>query len=352
MSSTVVANEYIQFPVSFLGLKERSFLFDIYFYNIKSKTYVLEWKAHKKIPEGKLESWANLEQDGCRIAVLLKSKKVMLLELGIKNESLLNNFPPIKIEDDIRRLKEHVLYQRKIKIELEQHNMDNLIKDAMISDNFLPVIQWTQKQIFSFDINQSSTISNARALAELLEQDNYHNRIAALTVQYALFLGYKSQEDLADLFCAAMLKDLGFIFLHYNFLQQKLQEVSRGQLKEYWKHPAMSVHFIKKSGMEISARCEAIINHHHETATGSGFPNGLGKHQVDPLTYVLGIVEATVLHASGKLQNHKLNLYQILQLLREKKPVEGLLPFPIDDYALFANFALKAFPLAAKATAS
>lgn len=340
---------YINLPVHLLGNKERSFLFDLHLYNPRSKLYQFEWKAHKKIPVEKLESWLSLEQEGYRLAIAEKSKKIMILELGIKDESVLNSFPRVKADDELRKIKEHVLYQRKIKLELEQQNIDNLIKSAMSSDKFLPLIQYTQKQIYAFDINSSSTVSNARALAELLDQDNYHTRIAALTVQYAFFQGYKSQEELADLFCAAMLKDLGFIFLHYNFLQMKLQDISRGQLKEYWKHPSMSVHFIKKAGIEISTRCEAIISHHHETPTGSGYPNGLGKHQVDSMTYVLGIVEAIVLHASGKLQNHKLNLFQILQLLREKKPVEGLLPYSLDDYELFANFALKGFPLA-KAT--
>ncbi len=348
--SSNLAMDYIHIPVNLLGKKERSFLFDLYIFNPKSKSYILEWKAHKKAPVEKFEAWSTLEQTGCRIAVLVKNKKIMILELGIKNESLLNNFPPIKVDDEVKKLKEHVLFQRKIKLELEQQDVENLIKSAMVNDSFLPVIQYTQKQILAFDINSSPTASNARKLAELLDKDNYHNRIAALTVQYAIFMGYKSQDELADLFCAAMLKDLGFVFLHYNFLQLKLQDINRGQHREYWKHPAMTVHFIKKSGLEISPRCEAIITHHHETPTGSGYPNGLGKHQVDPLTYLLGIVEATVMHASGKLQNHKLNLYQVLQLLREKKPVEGLLPFPIEDYALFASFALKAFPLAKAAS--
>lgn len=351
MSEVIIpSTEYIHIPVSLLGQKEKSFMFDLYIYNAKTKTYIHEWKAHKKIPLSKLEAWANLELTGFRIATPIKNKKLMILELGIKNENLLKNFPVVKQENDLLRLKEHVLYQQKIKSEYQEQNPENLIKSAMVSDNFLPLIQWTQKFIYAFDINLTSTVSNARALAELLDKDNYHNRIAVLTIHYAKFMGYKSQEELADLFCAAMLKDLGFVFLHYNFLQMKLQDISRGQHKEYWKHPAMSLHFIQKSGIALSPRCEAMINHHHETPTGSGFPNGLGKHQVDPLTYVLGIVEATVLHASGKLQNHKLTLYQILQLLREKKPVDGLLPFPLDDYALFAGFALKAFPLAKAAS--
>ncbi len=342
--------DYVHVPVHLLGQKEKSFLFDIYLYSAKTETYLLEWKAHKKVPLERLESWLGMEQTGYRIAVHQKSKKIMMLELGVKNENVLTMFPPIKEDNELKRLKEHVLFQRKMKLEMDEQNVDNLIKNAIVSDNFLPLIQWTQKFIFSFDINRSTTVSNARALAELLDKDNYHNRIATLTIQYAIFLSYKAQEELADLFCAAMLKDLGFVFLHYNFLQQKLNDISRSMHKDYWKHPAMSVHFIKKSGIELSPRCEAIISHHHETPTGSGYPNALGKHQVDPLTYILGIVEAIVLHASGKLQNHKLNLYQILQLLREKKPIEGLLPFSLDDYELFANFALKAIPLAKAAS--
>jgi HD-GYP domain-containing protein (c-di-GMP phosphodiesterase class II) len=342
--------DYVHLPVHLLGNKEKSFLFDLYLYSAKTQTYVLEWKAHKKVPIERLESWQGLEQSGYRIAVLQKNKKIMMLELGIKDENVLKTFPPVKEDNELRRLKEHVLYQRKLKLEMAEQNVDNLIKNAIVQDNFLPLIQWTQKLIFSFDINKSITVSNARALAELFDKDNYHNRIVALTIQYALFLSYKSQEDLADLFCAAILKDLGFVFLHYNFLQQKLNDISRALHKDYWKHPAMTLHFVKKSGIELSPRCEGIINHHHETPSGSGYPNGLGKHQVDPLTYILGIVEAVVLHSSGKIQNHKLNLYQVLQLLREKKPIEGLLPFPMDDYELFANFALKAIPLAKAAS--
>lgn len=346
MSNQKLIGDYVHVPVHLLGKKERSFLFDIYLYSHKANSYQLEWKAHKKVPEARLESWINLELTGFRIAVQLKSKKIMLLELGVKNENDLTTFPPIQEDDELNKLKQHVLYQRKMKLEMEQNDIDSLIKNSLVSDNFMPLIQWTQKFIFAFDINRSVTVSNARALAELLDKDNYHNRIAVLTVQYAFFMGYKSQEELSDLFCAAMLKDLGFVFLHYNFLQMKLQEINRSQHKEYWKHASMSLHLIRKSGMELSPRCETIIDHHHETPTGSGFPNGLGKHQVEPITYILGVIEALVLLSSGKLQNNKLTLYQILQLLREKKPIEGLLPHSLDDYALFANFALKSIPLA------
>lgn len=350
MSDNKLIHDYVHVPVHLLGKKERSFLFDIYIYSQKANSYQLEWKAHKKVPIARIETWHNLEITGFRIAVAQKNKKIMMLELGIKNENDLTTFPPVQEDDELKRLKQHVLYQRKMKLEMDQVDVENLIKTCMVSDNFLPLIQWTQKLIFSFDINKSSTVSNARALAELLDKDNYHNRIAVLTIQYAQFVGYKTQDELADIFCAAMLKDLGFIFLHYNFLQMKLQDISKGQHKEYWKHASMSLHLIRKSGIMLSPRCESIIDHHHETPTGSGYPNGLGKHQVEPMTYLLGVVEAVVLLASGKLQNNKLNLYQILQLLREKKPIEGLLPFPLDDYALFANFALKAIPLAKAAS--
>ncbi len=340
--------EYCHVPVSLLGNSERSFLFDLYIYSPRGNCYQFEWKAHKKIPLTKIHHWLEMEKTGIRLAVTMKQKRIMMLELGAKEEAL-KVFPFLEEQDEILKIKEHVLYQRAMKIEKTKHNFDDLLKTAVTSDNYLPLIEWTQKQILAFDINVSKTVSNARMLAGLMTEDNYHLRIAALTVQYAYFMGKHSQEDLADLFCAAMLKDLGFVFLNYNFLQLKFQEINKSQQRDYWKHASMSLHLIGKSSIELSQRCLDIINHHHETPTGSGFPNGLGKHQVDPLTYTLGIVEATLQFASGRLQNNKLSLLQVLQMLREKKPIEGLLPFPIDDYALFAGFMLKSFPIAAGA---
>jgi len=333
--------DFFQISVQAFANKERSLLCDLYLYIPRTNEYLFEWKAHRKVTRDQIRDWEKCELSGLRLAILSKDKNKLFLELGIKIEKDLQQFLTPLQKDDITLIKEHANYKKNLLQEISSITLPRLFTLALRNNQFLPVIQYVQKKILTFDINESETVSNARAFSELLVQDNHHLRSAAISVLYGEFLGFKDQQALSDIFCASLLKDMGLIFLNNRFLQEMTSELSKPDLKEYWQHGKMTDHLLQKSGIKLSARCLNLIKQHHELPSGNGQPLGLGPLNTDELSYLIGMVDTLFQYAESKFVNTKLTLLQICETLEKKKDLPGLIPYPKDQYKNLALFLLQ-----------
>ena len=105
-------------------------------------------------------------------------------------------------------------------------------------------------------------------------------RVAKLATAVGRNLGME-EEDLQDLYYAAVLHDLGLLSLR----QDTVGEEDRKRL-----HPILGADMVKT--IDILHGTEPIIRYHHEYFDGSGYPDGLRGSEIPLGARILGVVEA------------------------------------------------------------
>jgi len=111
---------------------------------------------------------------------------------------------------------------------------------------------------------------------------------AVLSVNFGLSLNY-TDAQLADLFSAALLHDIGMMFLGSDVLEKKhLAPDDRDQLKV---HPIVSYVLLKESKTKFSNQTLNAVLMHHERLDGSGYPRGVSGLELHPFARVLGVVD-------------------------------------------------------------
>jgi len=135
-----------------------------------------------------------------------------------------------------------------------------------------------------------SLVQFTRAFAQAFEavdfaQLGHAERVTA----YALALGRAmgaSRAQLADLYFAAMLHDIGKLG---NGLDQKIEDLE---------HPQRGANMVAAS--DLLAPAAEGIRHHHEAWDGSGFPDGLRKEDIPLLARIVAVADSFDLLSSER----------------------------------------------------
>ncbi|MCM2281237.1 MAG: HD domain-containing protein [Bdellovibrionaceae bacterium] len=101
---------------------------------------------------------------------------------------------------------------------------------------------------------------------------SHASRVSTYASLFAIALGIGS---VAEISMAGMLHDLGVAQLPIQFdYSRPHEEWSPEQKKIYQLHPELSIKVMKDRKLVVPPNVEKIILQHHETADGSGYPNG------------------------------------------------------------------------------
>lgn len=109
---------------------------------------------------------------------------------------------------------------------------------------------------------------------------------------YAVALGKRldmSQEDLVDLYCAALLHDLGKIGIPESILN-KPGTLTREEFAQVRKHPEIGTKILET--LVASEKISSIILHHHEFYNGTGYPSGLAREEIPLGARIIAIADA------------------------------------------------------------
>jgi HD-GYP domain-containing protein (c-di-GMP phosphodiesterase class II) len=109
---------------------------------------------------------------------------------------------------------------------------------------------------------------------------------------YAVALGKRldmSQEDLVDLYCAALLHDLGKIGIPEDILK-KPGALTREEFAKVRKHPEIGTKILET--LIASEKISSIILHHHEFYNGTGYPSGLAREEIPLGARIIAIADA------------------------------------------------------------
>jgi hypothetical protein len=177
----------------------------------------------------------------------------------------------------------------------------------------------------SFHYTVSHTVSLAAFLSEkLLFEDNFINRVVALSYHLAKGCGMDDQAALGDLIVASFLSHIGHTQMDLLYSQTSQLEQTSTQKREYKKHPGLAQHLIRKSGLVISERCNRVLYQHHERFDGGGYPEYKQGAFIEPLALVLGASAHILEYTSGKVTGTEVPMITVVKNLKEKYLSPGL----------------------------
>jgi putative nucleotidyltransferase with HDIG domain len=98
-----------------------------------------------------------------------------------------------------------------------------------------------------------------------------------------------SKEDARLLGLGALFHDIGKSEITYKILLKK-EPLTASEQANFEQHTLIGARIAKEIGLPVSI--SNIILHHHELSDGSGYPNRLQTHQIDPLVKIVALVNA------------------------------------------------------------
>ncbi len=107
----------------------------------------------------------------------------------------------------------------------------------------------------------------------------------------ALTMEWSSEQTLQKLALAAFLHDVPLTndalaaVMNLTELARKKDQFTPEEMKAFKSHPVKASEMVKNF-QEVPADVDVIVLQHHERPDGSGFPRGLGQHQISPLAAV------------------------------------------------------------------
>jgi HD-GYP domain-containing protein (c-di-GMP phosphodiesterase class II) len=323
---------------------EKIFPFHLYVHNPQSNSYTLFLTANSPVNEDKEIFIDYIIEKGGELAIDRKQQRTFLSHMTLKEEDIpsLNERPLTEEEKErvelIKELKKQAMRDRgemseeeidaideNTEVELEKYDLKSGLKMCLQMNNFMPMIMAAQSEILLFELTISHTVSLARDLAKkLLIEDNFTNRIVAVSYFFAKNMDMIDQQTLSDLICAAFFAHLGYTQIEHSISHKPELEYSDKEKKKIRKHPGYSHHLLLKSGVEISERCKNIIFQHHERYSGSGYPSQKHGEFIDQLALILGAVLHVFEFSTGRVNGDSPPLYSVIDRIKNKTFSAGL----------------------------
>ncbi len=117
----------------------------------------------------------------------------------------------------------------------------------------------------------------------------YHSvNVAVLSIVIGAALEI-DREELCDLGFAALLHDIGKVFVDKNVLN-KPGKLDNDEFEEIKKHPLLGAEHIK-NGYSVSSRSYMGILDHHEKFEGGGYPNNMGGERISLYGRIIAVAD-------------------------------------------------------------
>ncbi len=313
------------FHIEFEMLKNKKiFPFHLYVFNPVNQNYSPFIFANSPLTGQKSQFLDMIVEKGGIIAIDEKQKKTFLRSQELKEEDVPSLKEPELTELEIKQKENQKELSNKLEKEGE-FNFQAGLADCLKNDDFLPMIIRVKEEVQAFSMRINHTVSLSRHLClELLNEDNFVNRIVAISYFLTKNCDMKDPQALADVICGAFFCHLGQTQMDFKLSHKPHNEFDYEEEKKYKKHPGLAQHILNKSKVELSGRCKVIISSHHERYDGSGYPtNRMGTH-IDILALIVGAVSHIIEFSEGKVNGTKSPIKSVLRLMKNKVFTAGL----------------------------
>lgn len=222
-------------------------------------------------------------------------------------------------EDKIKHLVGDSVYEIYIPVKIEQDiigcvyiaNINEKIGDVNLN-KLIDIIQRNIYDIYKTEMNKISykaAIENTIFFHEVFKYKapfmvNHIYNVASWAVQIAKKMNY-SDEDLTKIYLAALLHDIGKMFVDENILNKK-GKLSYEEYDEIKKHVNIGYNIIKDMFLfDIDTNIPKWIFQHHERWDGKGYPQGLKGEEITREARILKVadtIDAMISERSYKKQ--------------------------------------------------
>lgn len=130
------------------------------------------------------------------------------------------------------------------------------------------------------------------ALVEIFEEKmpyagGHSKRVAEIARAIGENMGFA---DLAGLYYAAMLHDIGKIYMDKKLLNKSKLSMTEEELSRWHNHPGASADIVRRIP-RLAMYAEAVA-HHHERFDGSGYPDGLKGEEIPIVARIIEVADA------------------------------------------------------------
>lgn len=208
-------------------------------------------------------------------------------------------------EDKIKPLVDDVVYEIYIPVKINQDiigcvyiaNIKDKIGDINLN-KLIDIIQRNIYDIYKLEMNKISykvAIENIIFLHEVFKYKssfmvNHIYNVASWAVQIAKKMNY-SDDDLTKIYLAALLHDIGKLFVDENILNKK-GKLTLDEYNEIKKHVNIGYNIIKDMFLfDIDTNIPKWVYEHHERWDGKAYPQGLKGEEITKEARILKVAD-------------------------------------------------------------
>jgi hypothetical protein len=206
-------NNYIHFHPKFLKGHD-VFPFHIFIRHPQNKRYYLFCAGNDPLTKEKRQKLAALLKKGGIVAVQKSQRLTFIYYLDLNEESFGERGKKAFFQDPMleeeEENKKSTIAQESMSFEdtpiFDSMVFRDLFTDSVLNENFLPIILKARKEISSFSVRSSETVSLAQLLStQFMQEDTALNRLVALSYFFHRWLGIDEDYKLADVVSACFL---------------------------------------------------------------------------------------------------------------------------------------------------
>lgn len=318
-----MSKQYFHIDSDVLG-DSQLFSFHIYIYNATNFKYSPFLFANSPLTNDKSEFLSFMLDRGAEIAIDVSQKRTFLNAMDLEENEVPSLKEPEKTEDELDREKK--ISELETKKESEgSYNFQSEFGQSIRNNNFAAMIERARDEIITFSVRVNHTVSLARYLSEkLMTEDNFNNRIVAVSYFLTKNCDIKDEQSLGDLVCAAFFCHLGHTQLDFSLSHKPTLEMTEEEGKRYKKHAGLSQHLLNKSEVDLTGRSKQVIITHHERYDGSGYPTGKRGDYLDVLSLILGAVSHIFEFSEGKINGRVTPITSVINFMKNKTFSAGL----------------------------
>lgn len=179
---------------------------------------------------------------------------------------------------------------KEIKSEMEEQSK-KIIEDVFLfpNNNFKEKIEEMISDIID-SIGETLCIENAIHISDFDGYTYEHSlNVAILSLTLGCQLGL-SKEKLKELGIAALLHDIGKVFIPVEILNKK-ERLTEDEFELIKKHSELGVEYLINNVSSIPKASLRAISEHHERLDGRGYPLGLKGYKINFLSKILSVAD-------------------------------------------------------------
>lgn len=151
-----------------------------------------------------------------------------------------------------------------------------------------------------------------------LDFHSLHVAIYAVSLGNALGL---DENELLKLGTAGLLHDIGITKIDET-ITHKNSVLTPQELEIMEEHPKLSVEIIQHNHIHNPYIINGVM-HHHERYDGSGYPDGLHKHQISKFAAILGICDVFDALTNNRPHRQKYTYFEALKLMMQDSSMQN-----------------------------